>query len=59
MSINLNYSEAQFTLLKHKDDNFAENILQYLYLSAENEPLQTYIVIYNYLIHLSSNLFKS
>jgi len=56
--MNLNCSEAQFSLLKHRDDNFADNILKYLYLPDEKEPLQTYIVIYNYLIKFSSEWFK-
>jgi len=58
MSINLNCSPAQFALLKKRDDNFGENILQYLYITDETEPSQTYIIIYNYLIKFASEWFK-
>jgi hypothetical protein len=60
MNINLNCSKAQFSLLKYRDDNFADNILKYLYLPLDktNCTLQTHIIIYNYLIEFSSNLFK-
>ena len=56
--MNLSYSKAQFSLLKVKDDNFGDTILQYLYSQDNSENLHTYIKIYNYLIYVSSDWFK-
>lgn len=56
--MNINFSKSQFSLLKKTDDNFADNILQYLYLDSHNVMQETYIIIYNYLIQISCDLFK-
>ena len=52
----MNYSVAEFSLLKNKDDNFGDVILQYLF--EETKTSQTYIKIYNRLIHFGSDWFK-
>lgn len=61
INFNLSYSQAQFSLLKQRDDNFAHNILQYLYpidKTQTSQTLPTYIIIYNYLIELAGSLYK-
>lgn len=58
LNFNLSCSQAQFSLLKQRDDNFAHNILQYLYLTDKTKTLPTYIVIYNYLVELAGSLYK-
>lgn len=57
MKLDLGCSPAAFSLLKHRDDNFADKIIQYQYLPDDN-TLQTYIVAYNFLLQLSSDWFK-